>query len=425
MNSTPKLKLSQIGSRLRPPQIMALMNAALENPDLLSLAAGFTDTSSLPVGDVRDVVNELASRGGPPEFLQYGTNRGRPGLRELLAERSARLDGASSGTISAGHTLIGNGSQQLLYLAMQVLCDPGDIVLVEQPTYFVFLEMLSGLGIRPVSLPAAENLEYDVGKIEDRLNGLKRSGEIGRVKAIYLMSYFANPSGICRGLGEKRELAELLVRFDLNVPVIEDAAYRDLWFDEPCPAPSVLSMSEWQGFHRLYLGTLTKPYSSGLKVGYAHASDGGLLDRMNWAKGHHDFGTANFNQAVLEAVLADGRLDRHLESLRLSYRAKMFCLHEAFERFGLQKAGWKWRRPTGGLNLWARAPDGLNTSLDGPFWKACIESGVFYVPGSLCFGDSNEESYVRLSYGVLDHASLERAAERFAGAAATVGLADT
>jgi 2-aminoadipate transaminase len=290
-------------------------------------------------------------------------------------------------------------------------------VLVEQPTYFVFLEMLSGLGIRPVSLPAGTNLEYDFERIEDRLAELKRSGEIGRVKAIYLMSYFANPSGVCRGAREKRELAELLLRFDLNVPVIEDAAYRDLWFDEPWPVPGVLCMCEWESFSRLYLGTLTKPYSSGLKVGYAHASDGELLDRMNWAKGHHDFGTANFNQAILEKVLTNERFDHHLERLSRSYRAKMYCLHDALEGCGLRKAGWEWERPGGGLNLWARAPEGVNTSLDGPFWKACIEAGVFYVPGSLCFGDSSEERYVRLSFGVLDHASLERAAERFASAA--------
>lgn len=424
MKPHPKVSFSQIGSRLRPPQIMALMNAALENPGLLSLAAGFTDTNSLPVEDVRAAVNELVAQSGPPEFLQYGTNRGRPGLRDHLAERSSNMDGAPAGAISAEHTLIGNGSQQLLYLAMQVLCDPGDIVLVEQPTYFVFLEMLSGLGIRAVSLPAGANLEYDFEKIEDRMEGLKRSGEIGRVKAIYMMSYFANPSGVCRGMCEKRELAELLIRYGLTVPVIEDAAYRDLWFDEPWPVPSVLCMSEWESFSRLYLGTLTKPYSTGLKVGYAHASDGVLLDRMNWAKGHHDFGTANFNQAILEKVLVSGRFDHHLENLRRSYRAKMYCLHQALEGCGLHKAGWEWELPGGGLNLWAHAPEGVNTSLDGTFWKACIEAGVFYVPGSLCFGDSSEERYVRLSYGVLDHASLEQAAERFAGAATTVNAMD-
>ena len=403
---------------------MALMNAALENPGLLSLAAGFTDTDSLPVEDVRMAVNELASQSGPPEYLQYGSNRGRPGLRDYLAARSSKVDGAPGGTISPEHTLIGNGSQQLLYLAMQVLCDPGDIVLVEQPTYFVFLEMLSGLGIRPVSLPAGASLEYDFEKIEDRLEEIERSGETGRVKAIYLMSYFANPSGVCRSVREKRDLAKLLLRFGLNVPVIEDAAYRDLWFDEPWPVPSVLFVSEWERFSRLYLGTLTKPYSSGLKVGYAHASDGVLLDRMNWAKGHHDFGTANFNQAILETVLVGGRFDRHLETLRRSYRAKMYCLHEALVRNGLRTAGWEWNHPGGGLNLWARAPEGVNTSLDGPFWKRCIEAGVFYVPGSLCFGDSSEERYVRLSFGVLDHASLERAAERFAGAATTASTVD-
>lgn len=399
---------------------MALMNAALENPGLLSLAAGFTDTNSLPVADVTSAISELSLQDGPPEYLQYGTNRGRPRLRELLAARSSSLDGVPEQTISAENTLIGNGSQQLLYLAMQVLCDPGDIVLVEQPTYFVFLEMLSGLGIRPVSLPACPDLGYDFERIEDRLNDLKRTGEISRVKAVYLMTYFANPSGVCRSEKEKELLAGLFGRFELNAPIIEDAAYRDLWFEKPWPVKSVMCMNEWEGFGSLYLGTLTKPYATGLKVGYAHASDHALLDRMNWAKGHHDFGTANFNQAIMETVIGRGSFDHHLEGLRRSYGGKMRCLHESLESSGLREAGWQWEQPGGGLNLWARAPEGVDTSLDGPFWKACLSEGVFYVPGSLCFGDTSEDRYVRLSYGVLDHASLGEAANRFARAAAIV-----
>lgn len=409
---------SATGRRLQPPAIARLMTAALENPRLLSLAAGFTDGATLPLADVGEAVGELAARGAPPEHLQYGTNQGRAGLRELLAARTARADGLPESAVAPERTMIGNGSQQLLYLAMQVLCDPGDIVLVERPTYFVFLEMLAGLGVRAVSLPASPDGTFDLPGVRSRLAGLRRGGEAARVKAAYLMSYFANPSGFSRSGAEKDGLAAALREAGMIVPVIEDAAYRDLWFERPWPARSTLASAAWEDFPRLYLGTLTKSYATGLKIGYAHATEAAWLERMLWLKGHHDFGSANFNQAVLETALRRGGLETHLAGVRPVYAAKKRRLGEALERAGLRTLGWQWGEPAGGLYLWLRAPEEIDTDADGAFWRACLEQGVLYVPGMLCLSDADDHRYARLSFGVLEPAQLAEAAQRFARAAA-------
>ena len=124
-------------------------------------------------------------------------------------------------------------------------------------------------------------------------------------------------------------------------------------------ARSVFALEAWDSFQRLYLGTLTKPFATGLKIGFAHASDAGLLDRMIWLKGHHDFGSAHFNQAVLEHVLEVGDFDAHLGELRPAYAAKMVCLNRALEAAGLRHLGWDWKVPDGGLYLWLRAPEGI------------------------------------------------------------------
>ena len=124
---------SQLGERSAPPTIARLMAMALETPGLLSLAAGFTDNASLPVdfvGEAWRALSENAAVTGN-EFLQYGTNQGRPELRRMLAERTARADGVANASVDARDVFITNGSQQALYLAMQVLCDPGDVVLVD------------------------------------------------------------------------------------------------------------------------------------------------------------------------------------------------------------------------------------------------------------------------------------------------------
>lgn len=393
------------------------MSAALENPDVLSLAAGFTDTASLPVAMVTGAVDELRTRGAPPEHLQYGSTQGRPQLRAWLSARVAAQDGLASSEVPAAGTIIGTGSQQLLYLAIQVLCDPGDIVLVEQPSYFVLLDMLAGLGVRAVSLPADETGALDCAALGAQLARLKRSGEAARIKAVYVMGYFGNPSGLSRSAAEMNALAEALRSSGLTVPVIEDAAYRELWFHEPCAARSVLALESWRDWPRMYVGTLTKPFATGMKIGFGHVTDAAWLERIIWLKGHHDFGSPNFNQALLETVLARGGLDAHLRKLRPAYAAKMEALHHALTSAGLRELGWHWQKPRGGLYLWLRGPDGCDTAVGSAFWRACLEEGVLYVPGGLCFGDRDEQRFVRLSFGVLAPAALEVAAARFVRAA--------
>jgi 2-aminoadipate transaminase len=398
------------------------MAAALENPNVLSLAAGFTDTTTLPVGEVGRAVAELENRKGPPEQLQYGTNLGRPRLRELLAARTAALDGLPARALPFAGTIIANGSQQILQLAAQVLCDAGDIVLVEQPTYFVFLEILSGLGVRAVGLPARIDGTLDRPAIAARLAQLRRSGDAARVKALYLQGYFANPSGLSRSEPEKNALAALLHDAGLLVPVLEDAAYRELWFERPWPARSTLALEAWSAFPRLYLGTLTKPFASGLKIGFAHATDLSWFERIAWLKGHADFGTTNFNQAILERVLEQGGLDAHLARIRPAYAKKMLRLHRALEAEGLRGLGWTWTPTAGGMTLWLRGPAGLDTSGSGPLWQAALHEGVLYVPGGLCLAEPEDAGCVRLSFGVLDGEALDEAARRFVRAAARAGV---
>jgi 2-aminoadipate transaminase len=405
--------LSALGRRAAPPTIARLMTLALEHPGLLSLAAGFTDNATLPVAGVRTAVETLAARPEEPEFLQYGANRGRPQLRRLLAARLAALEPALDADQLERQTLVTNGSQQALYLAIQTLCDPGDIVLVDRPSYFVFLEMLVGLGVRAVSLPVDRRGLIDAAALESRLAELDRAGELNRVKAIYFVSYFSNPSGRSLAENEKTAVAETLAQRGLFVPVIEDAAYRELYFEHPPAANSVLSLEAWREFPKLYLSTLTKSFASGLKVGWGVCTDEAWLAAMSNAKGHHDFGTANFSQAICAQALAGATFVDHLKKIRPAYGRKMQTLNGALEHAGLRAAGWRWAVPAGGLYLWLEAPPEWETGPESAFCRGCVEAGVLYVPGELCFGDQAPKNFVRLSYGVLDETALTEAGRRF------------
>ncbi len=389
------------------------MTKALENPRLLSLAAGFTDNQTLPVGAVSDAVAKLARRPGAPDHLQYGSNTGRLALRRLLGERLRKWEPDLSDVELAEHLFVTNGSQQALYLAMQALCDDGDIVLVDRPSYFVFLEMLAGFGVRARSLPVNGEGRLNLAGADALLQDVKRRGEIHRIKAVYFVSYYSNPSGRSLDAWEKTALGELLRRHGLLVPVVEDAAYRDLYFRSAPNTPGVITMEAWRGFPCLYLATLTKSFATGLKIGYGYCTHADWLARMLHLKGHQDFGTSNFNQAICEEVLGSGTFDRHLAVVRPAYERKMHALEEALVAEGLRELGWQWSTPEGGLYLWLRAPASLDTSMDAAFCRACAEEGVLYVPGDLCFGDDIKHNCVRLSYGTLDADCLREAGRRF------------
>lgn len=389
------------------------MSVVLETPGLLSLAAGFTDSHTLPASLIAETAATLAQTSPVPEYLQYGTNQGRPGLRRVLAERLQRTEPAHGVEELTRSMMITNGSQQALYLAAQVLCEPGDIVLVDRPSYFVFLEMLAGLGVRVQSIPVDAAGLVDRAAFAATLQELRQRGEADRIRAIYFVSYYSNPSARSLEETEKIALAEVLAENDLIIPVLEDAAYRDLYFASPHAAPSVLSLPAWSAFPRFYLSTLTKPFATGLKVGYGVCTAEEWLKKMLHVKGHHDFGTANFNQALFERVLRNGGFDEQLTRIRPSYQTKMKALHDALMGEGLGKLGWRWREPAGGLYLWLQAPSQLDTSLEGKFCRACLAEGVIYVPGDLCFGDDPPAGYARLSFGVLSPSDLAEAGRRF------------
>jgi 2-aminoadipate transaminase len=412
--STISPTFSATGQRATSPTIARLMTMALEKPGLLSLSAGFTDNLSLPVDAVREATLSLLSRPSEPEYLQYGTNQGRPLLREELARRLLATDpGAGELSDLASRCLVTNGSQQALYLAVQVLCDAGDLLLVDRPSYFVFLEMLAGLGIRAVSIPTDASGATDLPALGRLLASLKASGEARRLKGVYFVSYFSNPSSRSLPESEKGGIARTLRSAGLVVPVIEDAAYRELYYTRPHPVRSVLDLPDFDGFPRLYLATLTKTFATGLKIGYGFCSDRAWLGKMLAVKGHHDFGSCHFAQALCELVIGNGAFDSQLRRVRDLYQAKMLALHRTLLREGLRELGWTWEEPTGGLYLWLRGPADLDTSMDSAFCKACLDAGVIYVPGDLCFGEDAPKNQVRLSFGVLPLKDLEEAGRRF------------
>lgn len=417
----PEILYSRLGRNAREGAsvITRLMAEALSRPQMLSLAAGFTDNRVLPGDLVEEAVRALAGSGGNAH-LQYGMNVGRPGLRRCIAQLLRGYPGENGLDLDEEKFLVTNGSQQALYILVQMFCNPGDIVLVESPSYFVFLELLKGLGVRAVPMPADGEGRIDLPGLEELLARLRRSGEGDRIRLMYLMGAFANPSTRCIGEEEKAGLARILDRLERPVPVIEDMAYRELYFDDPYPARSLLSLEAWRDYPVFYLGTFTKPFATGLKTGFIASRATESLRVFARIKGHQDFGSAHFNQAILQYILEAGAYEAHLRDIRKHYREKCRLLETALRENGLYEARWTWQSPQGGLLLWAGADEKMDTRMGSPFHKACLEKEILYVPGDLCFAGEAPSHFVRLSFGALDRDLIPEAARRFCEAARAV-----
>jgi len=399
------------------------MKLALDKPELVSLAAGFVDQQSLPVEETtRAVEHVLGDAAGGRSSLQYGTTIGDEALRSLLVERLEQGHGVAAGTYrdAVARTVVTTGSAQLIYLVGEALLNPGDIVLVESPTYFVFLGPLETRGARAVRV-AIDGQGLRIDALEEALSRIQAEGQLDRVKLIYTIPEHANPTGISLAEDRRKPLLDLANRWSKiagrRIFVLEDAAYHGLSYGRP-EAKSIWSLDS--GADTVILArTFSKTFSPGLKMGYGVLPHD-LVDPILRLKGNHDFGSSNFAQRLLHRVIAVGDYDRHVERLRDIYGRKRDVFLDALDRFLRPFQGEvTWTRPQGGLFVWITMPEGIDTGFDGPLFARCLAEGVIYVPGEFAFAPEPgplPRNHLRLTFGVPDEDALVEGARRLAEA---------
>ncbi|CAK9067828.1 Aromatic-amino-acid aminotransferase 1 (ARAT-I) (AROAT) [Durusdinium trenchii] len=384
--------------------ISYLMHKALANPELISLAAGFVDQDTLPVDLMRQAVDSLLSdRKRGQAALQYGTTVGHAPLREIALNRWREADGEPECERGIGldQVLITAGSNELLHLLGDTLCDPGDIILVASPCYFVYLGLATNLGIRTIGVEADEQGMIPES-LEDTLRQLNNIGDLPRVKAIYLTDYFNNPSTESLALERRGPIVETAKRWSRSFPirVIEDAAYRELRYKVD-DIPSLRSFDE-EGDTVVVAQTFSKSFSPGIRVGFGILPPD-LVAPCGAQKGNIDFGAPNFTQCVLAEVFNLGLFEEHLGNLRRGYEAKLNAMVEACDEHLAPLDGVSFTRPGGGLYVWLTLPHEVNTSAASPLFERAMDEGMIYVPGEYCYaveGAPIAHNQIRLSFGV-------------------------
>ena len=411
------LPYSAQSRRTTDSPISYFIQKAIDTPGLISLAAGLVDEASLPAAGVADAVGHLM--GDPATAraaLQYGSTQGHLGLRAQALELVCRADGvtAAESNLDPDCVVLTTGSQQMLYLLGETLIDAGDIVICEAPSYFVYHDCLKSHGARVVSVPMDAD-GMNLAALDDVLAGLEAGGELPRVKLIYTVDYFQNPTGLSLAAARRPGLVEVARKYSKShrILILEDAAYRELRYDGPDVA-SVKKADPANEFV-VYTSTFSKPCAPGLKTGYSLVPRD-LVKPLCNLKGGHDFGSANLAQHILHRLIETGAYATHVTALRATYRAKKDAMVAAVAREFADFPGVRWTRPAGGLYVWLTLPPHLDTGAGGPLVDRALAAGVLYIPGE--FGHVPDEfgavpkNEIRLSFGVADAAQIAEGVRR-------------
>ncbi|MFQ6053116.1 MAG: PLP-dependent aminotransferase family protein [Candidatus Bathyarchaeia archaeon] len=375
---------SRLGEGLKPGVITRVVLAAFElikqGKKIISLTGGSYDPPSFPIGEIKAIFSEAPAEAWQ-EMLQYGSNVGRGQLR---AELSRFMGGAGIEADPEREVLVTTGSQQALDLISRLFIDPGDVVVVGSPTYLQALSSFKQFGPEFSLVPVDED-GMNADALEAELKRLASEGETP--KLLYTVPSFQNPTSTV--LTRERRLRMLELAEELDFLIVEDNPYGYISFMGPMPTP--LKALDRSG-RVIYMSTFSKIVSPGLRIGWIAAREE-FVTKMAVAKGNVDICTDGLSQYVASELLSRGVVERQIPRITRVYRRKRDVMLEAMETSFPDEA--EWNEPKGGLFLWVKMPEGVDTS---EMLMEAVQSGVAYIPGANFFADPSIRNYLRLNY---------------------------
>lgn len=370
-------------SGMTASEVRALFSVA-SRPDVVSLAGGMPYVQALPTEHVLEVVESVLVERADVA-LQYGGGQGSPVLRERLAMLMAEEDTWAD----PEDLVVTTGAQQALDLVGKVLLDPGDLVAVEAPAY---VGALSAFGVYE---PRFLQIDLDDdGMIVEQLEEALLRGE--RPKFLYTVPNFHNPAGVTMSRARREQLVALCR--EARIPIVEDNPYGMLRFEGE-PLPTLRSLDRQ---NVIYLGTVSKVFSPGVRVGWAVAEPG-VLQRLVLAKEAADLCGSQFTMLVTERYFGGELWRRNLGALVQTYRSRRDAMLTALEEHFPSDASWT--KPSGGFFVWVTLPDYFDTPA---LLAAAVDRKVAYVPGTGFYPDGRGRQQMRLCFS---YPTEERIAE--------------
>jgi 2-aminoadipate transaminase len=364
-------------------------------PDIISFAGGLPSPDAFPTHEIEQIACEVIRENGALA-LQYGPTEGEMPLREQLADWMTQ----SGKAVSPENILITTGSQQGLDILSKIFVDPGDVLVVELPSYIGGLQAFSAYR---ASLVGVEQDDHGmrVDLLEKVLADL--SAEQKKPKFIYVVPDFQNPSGVTLTSERRERLLELAYQHEL--PVVEDSPYRDLRFKGEPQSP-IYSLDDQNQV--IVLGTFSKIFCPGLRLAWMMAPIE-WTDRMVIAKQSMDLASPTFNQLIAAEYMRRGLLPKQIDFIRTLYGKKRDLMIGALKQY--MPPGVSWTEPEGGLFLWVRLPEHMSAT---ELFPKAVEQKVAYVIGAAFHCNGKGHNTMRLNFSYATEEQIEEGVKRLA-----------
>ncbi|MDR0879659.1 MAG: PLP-dependent aminotransferase family protein [Clostridioides sp.] len=372
------VKFAKRMSKLQGSEIRELLKLT-QQPQIISFAGGMPAPELFPVEEMKKVsVAVLDERG--TEAMQYTTTEGYEPLRVQIAERMNTKNGTN---VNADDILVTSGSQQGLDFAAKVFIDEGDVILCESPSYLGALNAFKSYEPNFIDVPTDEN-----GMIMEELEKILATTD--RIKMIYVIPDFQNPTGRTWPLDRRHKFMELINKYE--IPVIEDNPYGELRFEGE-GLPSLKSL-DTKGLV-IFLGTFSKIFCPGYRLGWTCAAPE-ILAKFNVAKQGADLQSSTISQMEASKFMDMYDLDAHVDKIKAVYvKRRDVMLKTMEEQF---PEGVQFTHPEGGLFTWVILPKELNAK---ELMVKCLEKDVAYVAGGGFFPNGGFENTFRLNYSCM------------------------
>ena len=384
--------LSQSARGMKRSAIREILKL-LQKPGMISFAGGLPSPETFPVNDLKEIALEVLEKEGA-FALQYSTTEGDPLLRQMLVDRHNR----QGLNIGIENIVITTGSQQALDLIARIFIDPGDNVLCGLPSYLGGINAFVSYGAKMKGIP----LDDHGMRPEELENAVITLKELGRkIKFIYLIPDFQNPSGITLPESRRLKIIEIAEKHDLLI--VEDSPYREIRFEGK-------SQQQMYGLDRtgrvITLCTFSKIFAPGFRVGWVIGQPL-ILDKIVLAKQTADLCTSAFLQRILARYIEKGLLEINLPKTILLYRERRDFMLHCLTRYMPDEV--IWTKPEGGLFLFVTMPARLNAA---SVLKKAIDHNVAFVDGSTFFCNDQGHNTMRINFSYSDRAEIEAGVER-------------
>lgn len=366
---------SEVTNSMKPSPIRALL-ALTQQPQVTSFAGGLPAPELFPVKDFQAAVDAVMQEAGPTA-LQYGTTDGWAKLREQIADRIHTKNGIDC---TADDILLTAGSQQGLDFCGRIFVNPGDIILMESPSYLGAINAFNTSRPDYIEIPTDEN-----GMIMSELENVLANND--NIKLIYVIPDFQNPSGRTWPLERRKQFMEIINKYE--VPVIEDNPYGELRYKGEF-LPSLKSM-DTKGLV-IYLGTMSKILAPGIRIGWICASHE-ILEKLNLLAQAAVLQTSTFAAMAVSKYFEMFDVDAHVEECRQLYAHRAATMVQAMKDFFPPEA--KFTDPDGGLFTWVELPEYINSK---ELAEDTLKQNVAFVPGDGFFPNGGNEHCFRLNY---------------------------